>query len=438
MKSSRFTSLVAFVLAALVFPLQILAIAGLWLYEQARVHGAPFAPLALGVNSYTNLIADAYQAMDVVSRELVGFIPAVQRNSSAERCALNANAVRSGVVPINSAAGDVTPAMSIPAAAYQTIGNKSLQITKARYAPFSWTGEDQVALNSGAGYLTIKQDQIAQAMRALVNEAELDLATAATVGASRAYGTAGTTPFATTLAATAQIRKILSDNGAPVESGDLHLVMDTAAGANVRTLTQLTKVNEAADASLLRQGVLLNIHGFNLRESAQVLTPTAGTMASATSTSAAFTVGQTAIPLATAGTGVVAAGDIITFANDTNQYVVSAVSFAGANPASGDTITLAAPGLRKAQGIATRAITVIAAAARNVGFTRNAIQFATRLPALPAEGDLATMREIITDDRSGLSFELAAYPGYRMTTYHLLIAWGQLVVKPEHVATLLG
>jgi hypothetical protein len=59
---------------------------------------------------------------------------------------------------------------------------------------------------------------------------------------------------------------------------------------------------------------------------------------------------------------VVAAGDIITFANDTNKYVVSAVSFAGANPASGDTITLAAPGLQKAQGVATRAITVVAAA----------------------------------------------------------------------------
>ncbi len=85
----------------------------------------------------------------------------------------------------------------------------------------------------------------------------------------------------------------------------------------------------------------------------------AGTMASATSSSAAFTVGQTIIPLATAGTGVVAAGDNVSFANDPHTYRVASVSFAGANPASGDSITLAAPGLLLAQGVATRAITVL-------------------------------------------------------------------------------
>lgn len=87
----------------------------------------------------------------------------------------------------------------------------------------------------------------------------------------------------------------------------------------------------------------------------------AGTMASATSTASAFTVGQTVIPLATAGTGVVAAGDNVTFANDLHVYLVSSVSFAGANPASGDTITLASPGLLQAQTAATRAITVVGA-----------------------------------------------------------------------------
>jgi len=415
------------------------AIAGLFLLACYRaLQSSPFgaAPVALGVNAYDNLVADFYKAMDVVSRELVGFIPSVARDSTAERCALNANAVRSAVAPVNSAAGDNTPAMAIPSAAYQTIGNKALQITKSRFAPFSWTGEDRVALESGGNFLTIKQGQIAQAIRALCNEAETDLATAAYKGASRWYGTAGTTPFASTLAATAQVRKILADNGAPLS--DLQLIMDTTAGAAVRTLTQLTKVNEAGEASMLRQGTLLNIHGFSLKESAQVPTPAVGAMASATSTSAAFTVGQTVIPLATAGTGVVAAGDVITFANDTNQYTVASVTFAGANPASGDTITLQEPGLRKAQGAATRAITVVAAAARNVGFDRNAIQFATRLPALPEEGDLADFREVITDDRSGLSFELAAYKGFRMVTYHVAIAWGQVVVKPAHVAGLLG
>ena len=133
-----------------------------------------------------------------------------------------------------------------------------------------------------------------------------------------------------------------------------------------------------------------------------------------------------------------AAGDVITFANDTNQYNVASVSFAGANPASGDTITLAAPGLRKAQGAATRAITVLAASPRNMAFSRSAIVLATRMPERPAEGDMALDVMTIQDPRSGIAFEVSIYPGVRMVTYHIGLAWGVKNIKPEHTAQLLG
>ena len=384
-------------------------------------------------NTLTNLIPDFYAALDVVSRELTGFLPAAQRDASADRCALNAT-MRSHVAPSNTAAGNITPAMSLPSAADQTIGNVAFTIQKSRFAPFSWTGEEQNSVDSGPGYLNIQQDQIAQAIRALVNEMEADLASAAALGSSRAFGaTAGTAPV---LADFAQAKKILDDNGAPMS--DRHFIVDTTAGVALRGTSNLFKVNEAGDASMLRQGILGNLYGFDIRESAQVVTPTAGAMASATSSNAAFTVGQTVIPLATAGTGVVAAGDIITFANDTNKYVVASVSFAGANPASGDTITLAAPGLRKAQSAATRAITVFATSTRNIAMTRNALLVGTRLPALPREGDMAIDRTVEVDPRTGIAFELAVYPGFRMVTYHLSAAWGVKVMKPEHIATIIG
>lgn len=288
----------------------------------------------------------------------------------------------------------------------------------------------------GPGFLSLQQMQIAQAIRAAVNEVEVDVATAAYLGASRAYGAATTTPFPTAGDYTdaSQLRKILDDNGAPLT--DRSMIIGTAAGANIRG--KQAQVHMMGDVSMLRQGVLLDMSNFSIRESAQVPTVTAGAMASATTTSAATTIGQTVLPLATAGTGVVAAGDIITMANDTNKYVVSSVTFAGANPASGDTITIAAPGLRMAQGVATRALTVIATAVRNIGLSRNAILLATRLPIIPAEGDLATDRITITDDRSGLSLEFAVYPGFRMNVYHVSLCWGVKVLKPEHVAVLLG
>jgi len=161
-------------------------------------------------------------------------------------------------------------------------------------------------------------------------------------------------------------------------------------------------------------------------------------MANATSTNAAFTVGQTVIPLATAGTGVVAAGDVITFANDTNQYVVASVSFAGANPASGDSITLAAPGLRVAQSAATRAITVTATYTGNIGFQQNAIELVVRPPAQPMGGDSAEDRMVVSDPVSGLVYSVALYKGYGMNMFDITTFYQAKVWKPQFVAILKG
>jgi hypothetical protein len=381
-------------------------------------------------NTLTNLIPDAYAALDVVSRELVGFIPSVARDPRADQVAVN-ETLRVPVTPANTAGGNITAAMSLPSAADQTVANKTLTISKSRFYPFSWSGEEEAAINKGAGYLTVKQDQIAQAMRGLINEMETDIASAAYKGASRAYGTGGTTPFASSLIDPANIKKILDDNGAP--SMDRSLVIDTTAGAKMRTLAQLTKANEAADTSMLRQGTLLDLHGFAVRESAKVAVTTKGTGVNyLVDLVAGYVVGDTAIHIDT-GTGTILAGDTVVFANDANIYVV-ATGCAG----DGDQdIVLAAPGLR--QTLANNAsVTVGGNFTPNVGFSRNAILLATRLPYVSAEGDLATDRQTILDERTGISFEIAVYPGYRMNVYHVSLAWGVTVIKPEHVAILLG
>jgi len=382
-------------------------------------------------NTLTGLIPDAVAALDVVSRELVGLIPAVARDASVERAAVGQN-VNYHITPSN-ATQNITPAVTPPDTGDQIIGYGQLTINKSKMAPFRWNGEEQRGINyRGIGTLTIQQDQIAQAMRALVNEVEADLA-ATHVHFSRAYGTAGTTPFASDLSDTANIRKILDDNGAPMS--DRHLIINTTAGAKVRTLTQLTKANEAADSTLLRQGTLLDVHGMQMRESAQIATSTKGTAASATTNNAGYSVGDTNITLASAGTGTIVAGDVITINGDTNQYVVETGI---ADVSAGGTIVLAKPGLRQAIPTSTKAITVLNNAARNMAFSRNAVLLAARLPALPEGGDMASDRTTITDPRSGLSFELAMYPGYRQMLYQVGLSWGVKVVKPEHTALLLG
>lgn len=383
-------------------------------------------------NTLTNLIPEVYSALDVVSRELVGFIPAVTRDPSTERAALN-QTVRSFVAPA-STAGDITPAVTAPDDGDQTIGNVSLSITKARRVPFRWNGEQTLGVNNGgAGVAAIRQAQIQQAIRTLVNEIETDLG-ALYVNASRSYGAGGTVPFGTAGDYTdaSNVRKILVDNGAPIS--DMHLVLNTGAGANLRG-KQGGKANEAGTDSILRQGVLLDVHGFALRESGQVATHTKGTGASATTNTAGYAVGATVITLASAGTGTIVAGDSVTFAGDTNQYVVAS---GDADVSNGGTITLAAPGLRQAIPASATAITVSATGGRSMAFARSAIVLAHRLPALPDGGDSAVDRAVVTDPRSGLSFEIAMYAQYRQMQYEVSCAWGVKVVKPEHVALLLG
>ena len=376
-------------------------------------------------NTLTNLIPDLYAALNVVSRELVGFIPAVGRNSGAERAAVGEN-VRIPIAPVGSMF-DVTPAMATPEPADNVFTNTAIQITKSKGVSFGWVGEEQRGLNNGPGYQNLQVQQIAQAMRTLCNAVEADCA-ATYASASRAYGTAGTAPFASNLGDPAQVRKILSDNGAPLS--DLQMVIDTTAGASMRTLAQLTKANEANDASLLRQGVLLDVHGFAIRESGQVAPVSAVGTGANYVTSGALTVGQTVIPLIT-GTGTILAGDVITFNGDTNKYVVVAGI---TEPGS---ITIAAPGIRKA-ATSGKAVSITAAFTPNMAFDRQAIQLVTRAPALPGEGDSALDSMMITDDRSGLTFEVRMYGGYRKIRYEIALAWGVKVIKPEHTAILLG
>lgn len=381
-------------------------------------------------NTLTNLIPDLYEALDVVSRELTGFIPSVTRDSGVERAALN-QVVRSIVAPV-STASDITPAVTPPNDGDQVIGNVEVSITRARRVPFRWNGEETLGANYGPGAATIQNQQIQQAMRTLVNEMESDLAALYTK-ASRATGTAGTTPFASTLADTAALRKILSDNGAPLE--DLHLVINTDAGTALRSLTQLSNANQAGGDTLLRQGELLSIHGFSTKESAQVKSHTKGTASGSTTDNAGYAIGATAITLASAGTGTILTGDVITFAGDTNKYVVTS---GDSDVSNGGSITLAAPGLRKAIAGSATAITVGANYAANAAFARSAIVLATRLPALPDGNDMASDRVVIADPRTGLAFEVAMYPQYRQMQYEVSAAWGGKMIKAEHAAILLG
>lgn len=377
-------------------------------------------------NTLTNLIPLAYRALDVVSREVTGLLAAVNLDAGADTIA-KGQTIYSPVAPVNTT-GNITPAMTVTAASDQTISTKSLVVDSFKSSGFNWTGEEEFGLNSGVRLERIMQDQITQCLRVQVNEIEAALCLAASVGASRAFGaTAGTAPLFSDFASAG---KILTDNGAPMT--DRHAVINTTAGVALRGTANLYKVNESGDSSLIRQGVLGSLYGFDIRESAGIPSTTAGAMTGAL-VNGALSAGATAIVFdtGTVNTTGVVAGDIITFAGSTHKYVV-----ASGSTATSGTITIAAPGLQAAVAD-NAAITVFGTSARNIALTRNAITLATRLPKFQ-QGDAAADRAVITDPNTGISFELTMWPGQRMVKYEVSIAYGMTVIKPEHLAIIIG
>lgn len=383
-------------------------------------------------NTLTGLIPIMYAGLDVVSRELIGFIPNVSRDATAESAALN-QTVRSKVVPAITTE-NITPGNDPADSGDQAFDYVDITITKAKAAPIRWTGEEQLSIGGQLNEFLV--DQFAQGFRALANEVEIDLG-ALYAKASRAYGSAGATPFATAgdLTDLSEMNRILDDNGAPA-TGRVMLLGSAARSRLEGKHSELFKVNESGDAgALLRQRMMRQLMGFTMGFSAGVAAHTAGGGTGYDiNNGSGEAVGQTTLTLdgGTVNTTGIKAGDHVTFAGDTNKYIVTT----GLTTAAGD-IVIAKPGLRIAAADTTE-MTIGASYTANMAFSRNAIHLAARAPAMPKGGDSASDVVNITDPVSGLTFQVAHYKQYRRQKIEIGLAWGMQMIKPEHAAILLG
>ena len=382
-------------------------------------------------NVLTDLAADIYTAADTVGRELVGFIPSVTTNTDATKRVAQGDTIRSHFTR-TATVGTVTPAMTIPEGDDQTVDNKTLTLNSTASVKIPWTGEDMKHVNNGSGFETIYGDQIAQAMRAIVNQIETAVGAALILGAGGAYGTAGTTPFGSNFNDVAEMRKRLVDRGCP-DDGRLTLILNTAAGVKLRNLAQLQKANEAGGTQLLRQGTLLDLQGLMMKESGQVGSHTTGAAANYdVDLVAGYDPGDTSIHLDT-GTGTFNAGDVITFSGDTTtKYVVSA-AVAG----DGDKDIVLNSGL---MGEVADGEDVVSAATYtgNIALHQSAFELGMRAMEQPMGGDAATDRMVIQDPHSGLVFEVAAYKGYNKAMFDVSCLYGMKAWKPDFIQILLG
>lgn len=123
-------------------------------------------------NTLTGLIPTIFTALNRVSREQVGFIPAVARNAKADAAAKD-QTVTAPVAPKTTTV-DITPAATAPNDGDQSIGTVDVKITKSKMAPVKWNGEEQLAIGPSGTYDIVLADQFSQAFRALSNEMDAD------------------------------------------------------------------------------------------------------------------------------------------------------------------------------------------------------------------------------------------------------------------------
>jgi hypothetical protein len=143
--------------------------------------------------------------------------------------------------------------MTIPEGTDQTVDNKTVVLNSYASVQIPWTGEDQKHLNNGIGYETVYGDQIAQAFRTISNKIELD-------GVPRPASTPAALtarPAPTRSRRTSTLFRSCARSSSTTAcrfDGQNSIVMDTTAGASLRSLSTLFKVNESGSDQLLRQG----------------------------------------------------------------------------------------------------------------------------------------------------------------------------------------
>ena len=372
-------------------------------------------------NDLSSLAGIGFKAAQEVRLEVIGLINACAHDFSLEGAALNEDVL----VPIIGAAAantDFVPGVDAGQGSDTTVTTTKIRISKIRKNTFYLKGEDMPYINR-VGFEAWFIMRLKQSMRTLLNEVETDLCTEAMNGAGWAVGIAATNPFATDHSILNTAYRILTENGIPVD--DLSTVISPTFAEKIKNLNYLFKLNEAGDnGDLLRRGIIGNLSGFNIRQSAFIQTHTKGTVSAVTTTGAAA--GALLLPVSG---GTFTQGDLVSIAGITDRKYVASGPVSGGNlPLNGE--------LYK-DAVATSGVTIEAADhVANICLHRRGLALALRTPIMPPGGDKADEVFDYGDERSGLSFQVAKYKQYGQASYEVRIATGRKVLEPACIGVL--
>jgi hypothetical protein len=377
----------------------------------------------------TALAPVLFSAAQNVSAEPAGILDAINATWDDKGVA-KGDSVKVPYAPVQETI-DFSPANVSPEGNDQTAGAVSVKITQSKKTkPMVLTGEQIRSLENGGNYQEWVRQWAEQSMRSLRNLAEADAADAIKIGASRAVGTAGTTPFATDLDLIVDVKQVLRDNGCPFS--DPQLVINSAAAAKLQKLGIYQQAFAAGSDEERRSGLYKPQFGFQLRDSAGIAQHTS-TAASSYVTDADggnIAVGATSFVVDT-GSDDIAAGDVFSIADGGgHSYVVAAaLDSAAAGP-----LTINRPGIR-AITAQNKALTFVGNYTPNFAFERSAVVGIMRPPLIPPN---PTIKQMVISDKFGHSYLMLEIAQYGQVIWEMHLAYGFKVVQPEHVALILG
>lgn len=377
-------------------------------------------------NTLTNLQPTLYSVAQEVSAEPFGIINGINANFDDKGVAIG-DKVTVPVAPVR-AADTYSPTMNLNngnAGADATAGKVDVEITANRYTSFHLTGEEEKSLQNGGTDQEWFRQIIAQGMRTLRNEADVAAYAAIKKGASRALGTAGSTPFSTGVDELADMNNLLYNLGAPMT--DAQFVMSSAARANfMKTGVYQYAYANGSDADR-KAGILSREFGFSLRASAGITKHTQGVAANY-ALNADVAAGGTTLDVKT-GTGAASAGSVFTVGSDADLYVLNT-----SITDNTDDFLINRPGLANAAE-ANDALSFVGDYTPCLAFERSAVVGVFRPPYIPEN---ANIEQVLISDQFGMTYLLCRVIGDGVVTWRLHIAYGIQVVQPEHVTLLLG
>lgn len=332
-------------------------------------------------------------------------------------------------VPIPSAIAtqDVAPGATPPSTADISPTSVAIPLDQWKEAPFYLTDKDMLTAMDG----TIPM-QASEAVKSLANTGDLFIL-GLYKGIYGFNGSPGTTPFASDTTDATASRTTLNKQLAPMT--DRRFVIDPDAEGNALNLRAFQDMSFSGSAQAILEGNIGRKLGFAWFMDQNVVSHTAGSLTGTIVTDGASALGATTITLATDAAEAVnlLEGDIVTFAGDTQTYVLTADATIGASTTGNITID---PGLKVAHS-GGEEISVKATHVVNLAFHRDAFAFAMRPLQDAAEG-LGNVFEQATDPVSGLSLRLEVSREHKRTRFSYDILYGGALVRAALATRLAG